>query len=169
MVQSEQVKLIQAAYNSYVIGHGEKAFSPEEDLATAIVENAIYDYKYGVEELTKMFGRRKIKSIVYGISNICANPRIKKYYKSTAANDDEKVGPSKVIIMLALLRELDRQTGEKIRGNLNLNTALYNMFDAEMFFRENDWCTNLCGMSGIDILRMIRESEGITSQKKQVA
>ena len=168
---NESNKLIQSVYNCKVMGHGEPSYymSPAEDLATSVVENAIYDYKYGCWALIQVVGKKKAKTIANNFSELCGSFSMQYYYRRSASKDVFVRAGAKKAILYALLYEIEKSTGKKIRGNVVLNAALQNMFDAEMFFRENDWCRDLCGIGGIDILRMIKESEGLISQKKQVA
>lgn len=161
--------MIQSMYNSHVIGHYKQALSPEEDLAISIVENAIYDYKNGYSVLVEFFGKRKAKILVERFSDICKTPTMKMYYRRSADENHHVVSGIEKAILYVMLNEIEACTGKKIRGDERFNGAIRNMVDAEMFFREDDWCHDLCGVSGKDILRKIKQTEGITSQKKQAA
>jgi hypothetical protein len=171
MAHGEQnTNLIRSVYDSEVVGHGNsETITPEEDLALAIVENAIYDYKLGYQYLIELVGRRKAKMIAKQFSSLCNSEYIKRYYRRMASNDQYTCAGAKTVILYAMFHEIKIWTEKKLRGNRHLNSVLLNMFDSEMFFRQDHWCSDLCGMSGLDILEMIQESEGINSQKKQVA
>lgn len=127
------------------------------------------EWDYGYRALIQVVGKKKAKTIANNFSELCSSFSMKYYYRRSASKDVFVRAGAKKAIIYALLYEIEKSTGKKLRGDQVFNEALQNMFDAEMFFRENDWCANLCGISGTDILSMIRESEGITSQKKHVA
>ena len=169
MSMSEEGKLMSSIANCTVVGHdGSRTMEPAEELANEIVRISIEDHKEGYRFLRKNFPKRDVDKMLTCYKDLASSDIFRRYYFRSGKPGG--VGTQGVRAMRYLIMQNAKHIlGPKIMELEGASEYMYNMMTSEMFFRNNRWCDDLCGIPGMDILKMIHQSEDYNPRKKQVA
>ena len=141
-----------------------RTWTPHEELAFAIVELAIDDYKLGVSSLLNAFGRCSTKKIVRELTKLASDEGFLKFYKRIARKGQPENGIKKYLHHL-ILKEVKNIVGDaEAKKHIGILRNLYNMMTAMVFFKERRWCEDLVDIDGTKILKTLE-----ISQKLQAA